>query len=133
MTPPRPSRPLRLGALYLGAQALGASLWWLTLWLFPASRAYFRLSNAPDAALLSFFAPDVVFFIGAAIWAAIALRRANARGALIPLALHVGAASYAALYCLQQWLVTGEAGAGALFMAPALVLGPLLLWICSRA
>ena len=132
MKPQTPSLPLRLGAFYLLAQSLGASLWWLTIWLFPAARAHFRPANAPDTVLISFFLPDAIFFIGAAIWAAIVLWRAPKR-AILPLALHVGAASYAALYCLQQWLTTGEAGLAALLMAPALVVGPLLLWTCSRA
>lgn len=123
---------LRLGALYLLIQAAGASLWWLVLWFAPKSRAYFRPHNTPDASLLAFFLPDIIFFIGAAIWAAIALWRAPRR-ALVPLALHVGAASYAALYCLQQWLMTGEAGIAVLAMAPSLVIGGVLLWICSRA
>lgn len=123
---------LRLGALYLIIQAAGAALWWLMLFLVPTSRAYFRPQNAPDATLMSFFTPDLICFIALGIWAAIALWRAP-RSAQIPLALHVGAASYAALYCLGQWLSTGEAALAALLMAPALVVGPLLLWICSRA
>ncbi len=123
---------LRYGALYLAIQSLGAALWWIMLWIYPASRAYFRAANAPDAALLAFFAPDLIFFIGAGIWAAITLLRAPHK-AQLPLALHVGGASYAALYCLQQWLMTGEAPLAALFMAPALIVGPLLLWNCSCA
>lgn len=123
---------LRLGAIYLLIQAASATLWWLALWFYPPSRAYFRPPDAPDAALLSFFLPDAIFFIGAAIWAAIRLLRAPRR-ALLPLALHVGAASYAALYCLQQWLMTGESAIAALAMAPSLIVGSVLLWICSRA
>ena len=127
-----PPFALRLGALYLLVQAAGAALWWLVLWFVPPSRAYFRLPDAPDATLLAFFAPDAIFFIGAGTWAAILLWRAPRR-ALVPLALHVGAASYAALYCLGQWLLTGETVWATLLMAPALVIGPMLLWICSRA
>lgn len=127
-----PSPFFRLGAIYLLIQAAGASLWWIMLCFVPQSRAYFRPQNTPDSALLAFFLPDIIFFIGAAIWAAIALWRAP-RNALIPLALHVGAASYAALYCLQQWIMTGEALIAALAMAPALIIGSILLWICSRA
>ena len=123
---------LRLGALYLLIQAAGASLWWLILYFYPQSRVYFRPHNMPDASLLAFFLPDIIFFVGAAVWAAIRLWRAPQR-ALIPLALHVGAASYAALYCLQQWLMTGEAAIAALAMAPSLIISAILLWICSRA
>ena len=126
MTPQTPPLLLRLGALYLLIQSLGASLWWLELWLFPATRVYFRPANAPDAVLIAFFLPDAVGFIGAAMWAAWLLWRAPKR-ALLPLALHVGAASYAAFYCFSQWLLTGEAPLAALFMAPSLVASPLLL------
>ena len=132
MTPQTPPLQLRLGAIYLLIQAMGATIWWVALWFIPQSRAYFRPSNTPDSALLAFFLPDLIFFIGAAIWAAIALWR-TPKSALMPLALHVGAASYAALYCLQQWLMTGEAAIAALAMAPSLIIGAILLWICSRA
>lgn len=130
--PDSPSRSARWGAIYLALQALGATFWWLMLWRVPESRAWFRPHAAPDSALLSFFLPDAIGFIGLGIWAAIALWR-DARHAVLPLALHVGATTYAALYCLQQWLLTGEAGLAALLMLPALVVGPWLLWIGSRA
>ena len=126
MRPQTPPLLLRLGALYLMIQSLGASLWWLALWLFPATRVYFRPANAPDAVLIAFFLPGLVGFIGAAMWAAWLLWRAPKR-ALLPLAIHVGAASYAAFYCLQQWMMTGEAALAALAMTPSLVIGPLLL------
>lgn len=127
-----PSTSARWGAIYLALQALGATTWWLMLWRVPESRAWFRPHNAPDSTLLSFFLPDVIGFIGLGFWAAIVLWR-DARRAVLPLALHVGAATYAALYCLQQWLVTGEALLAALLMLPALMVGPWLLWIGSRA
>ena len=127
-----PSPIQRWGAFYLTVQASGALIWWLALWFLPASRALFRPHDAPDVALFSFFLPDALLLVGAGVWAASALWRAPSR-ALIPLALHAGAAGYAALYCLQQWLMTGEALWAALLMAPALVVEPFLLWICSRA
>ena len=126
MRPQTPPLLLRLGALYLLIQSLGASLWWLMLWFFPATRVYFRPANAPDAVLISFFLPDLIGFIGAGIWAAWLLWRAPRR-ARLPRAINRGAARYVALLCLQQWLMTDEAGLAALFMAPSLVIGPLLL------
>ncbi len=118
---------LRWGAIYLWVQAAGASLWWLVLWFYPSSRAHFRPHGAPDASLLAFFLPDLIGFIGAGCWAGAMLFKAPQR-ALLPLSIHVGAATYAALYCLMQWLITREAPLAALAMAPALVAGPLLLW-----
>ncbi len=119
------------GALYLVFQSLGALLWWLVLWLEPKSRAFFRPSDAPDSVLLAFALPDFVWFIGAALWAARALMK-KPKSAIMPLALHVGAASYAALFCLLQWILTGEAGLAALLMAPSVIAGSLLLWNISR-
>ena len=119
------------GAFYLLVQSLGATLWWLILWLEPGSRDYFRPSNAPDSVLLALALPDFVLFIGAALFAARQLLK-RPKTAIIPLALHAGAACYAALYCVMQWVSTGEAGLAALLMAPSLVVGPLLLWNISR-
>lgn len=119
------------GAFYLLFQSLGAVLWWLVLWLEPKSRALFRPLGAPDSVLLAFALPDFVLFIGAALWAARALMK-NPQTATVPLALHVGAASYAALFCIMQWVLTGEAGLAALLMAPSFFVGSLLLWNISR-
>jgi hypothetical protein len=117
-----------LGAFYLLVQSLGAMLWWVILWVEPKARPFFRPADAPDAALLAFFLPDAVLFIGAALWAAKNLMR-KPKNARLPLALHSGAAVFAALYCVAQWMLTGEAVWSALLMAPCLVVQPLLLWV----
>lgn len=119
------------GAFYLSVQSLAAILWWLILTLEPPSRAYFRPSNAPDSVLLAFALPDFLLFIGTALVAARLLLK-RPKSAIIPLSIHVGAASYAALYCLAQWFSTGQAALAALLMLPSLILGPLLLWKVSR-
>lgn len=119
------------GAFYLIFQSLGAILWWLILWLEPRSRPYFRPHDAPDSVLLAFALPDFVLFIGAALFAARRLLK-RPKTAQIPLALHVGAAVYGTLFCLLQWISTGEAGLAALLMLPSLLFGPLLLWNISR-
>ncbi len=120
------------GAFYLLIQSLGAILWWIILWLEPRARPYFRPHDAPDSVLLAFALPDFVFFIGAALLAARRLWKTpqTARG---PLLLHVGAASYGALYCIAQWLMTGEAALAALLMMAPLLAGSWLLWDLSRA
>ncbi|MBW3635786.1 MAG: hypothetical protein KY445_04870 [Armatimonadetes bacterium] len=116
-----------LGAFYLFLQSLAATLWWAFLLVEPASRALFRPAKVPDSVLLAFWLPDAVFFIGAGLWAARNLLR-SPQTALLPLALHVGGAGYAALFCLAQWLATGEAMWGAILMLPSLCGGSLLLW-----
>jgi hypothetical protein len=120
-----------LGAFYLTVQSVGALLWWSILGVEPRARPFFRPGEAPDAVLLAFFLPDAILFIGAALWAARALMR-SPKAARLPLALHTGAATYAALYCIAQWLLTGETFWAALFMSPCLVVQPLLLWVAWR-
>lgn len=120
-----------LGAFYLLIQSAGALLWWAILWVEPKARPFFRPTDAPDAVLLAFFVPDAILFVGAAIWAAKQLLR-RPKAARLPLALHTGAAVYAALYCIAQWTLTGQAFWAALFMSPCLVVQPLLLWIVWR-
>lgn len=116
----------RATACYLILQSLGALTWWGILLIWPASRELFRPSEAPDAILLAFWLPDVLLFIGAALWSAYSLIFAPHR-ALLPLALHVGGAVYAALYCIETWRQTGESSLAALLMAPSLVVAPFLL------
>jgi hypothetical protein len=118
-------------ALILVVQSLAAALWWILLWTVPASRPYFRPAGAPDSVLLSFFLPDTFLFIGAALWAAHHLIK-KPSAAPLPLTLHTGAALFGSLYCVMQWLMTGEAGLAALCMAPCLLIGPILLWKFSR-
>ena len=121
-----------LGAFYLLIQSMLATLWWLILWLEPRSRAYFRPSDAPDSVLLAFALPDFALFIGAALVAARRLWK-RPKTALVPLALHVGAASYGALFCVMQWIMTGEAVLAAGLMMPPFLVGSALLWKLSRA
>ena len=119
------------GAIFLVFQSLAAVFWWIGLLVFPAIRPFFRPSNAPDAALLAFWLPDLVLFIGAALWSAFWLFKNPAR-AKIPLALHVGGASYAALFCIAQTLLTGEAIWATIFMLPSAILGGALLFFLLR-
>ncbi len=119
---------LRLfAAVYLVLQSLAAIAWWIALIFIPQTRGFFKPDAAPDVVLLAFALPDAILFIGAALWAAHRLV-IQPRRALMPLALHTGAAVYAALYCLAQWLLSGEAGFAALCMAPCLIVQPFLLW-----
>ena len=119
-----------LGALYLLFQSMIAALWWLIIAVEPKLRIYFRPSDAPDVTLMAFALPDLVLLIGAGLWAARMLFK-QPKKALLPLALHTGAAVYAALFCLAQWISSGEAILAALAMAPCLVIEPWLLWKLS--
>jgi hypothetical protein len=122
----------RAFAVYLVLQSLAALAWWGLLFAAPAAREAFKPASAPDAVLLSFWLPDLVLFIGAALWAAHSLIYRPTK-ALLPLALHTAAGVYAALFCFEQWRQTGEAVLAALFMAPCLVVQPAMLWILSKS
>jgi len=104
-----------LAACYFAFQTLCVALWWLMMALSPRLRPMFRPSNVPDSALFSFLPPDAVFFLGCGVWATVCLVRDPAK-ARLPLALHVGASGYAALYCLAQTISMGQAVMAAISM-----------------
>ncbi len=109
-----------IAALYFAFQSLVAVFWWLILLVEPRARLLFRPLNTPDSALFSFLLPDAIFFIGAGLWSAVRLVKHPA-SARTPLLVHLSATAYAALYCLSQTLLTGEA-----ILATVLMLGSLL-------
>jgi hypothetical protein len=117
----------RLGVIYLVVQGAGALVWWLALLWHPPLRKYFLPARTPDALLLAFGLPDALLFIAAAWLAAWGWQQQRA-WTLPVLCLHVGAACYAALYCLALWLMTGQALVGALLMFPSLVIPAYLAW-----
>jgi hypothetical protein len=119
---------IRLGAVvYLSIQTALAVAWWVMLFLVPSTRRYFIPSWAPDVALMAFFLPDALLFIGAAAVAAFGLFTQR-RWGWTALCIHGGAAVYAALYGLAAWVLTREAMLTALVMSPCLVVQPWLIW-----
>jgi hypothetical protein len=118
----------RLGVWFLLAQAVGAAVWWGLLLFWPASRAPFLVSGAPDATLFAFVAADAVLFIGTSAVCAFGLW-AQRRWAWPLLCAHAGAAGYAALYCWALVALTGGDGLlGAVLMSPSLVIPGALAW-----
>ena len=116
-----------LAALYFAFQSLCAAFWWLILALEPRARPLFRPANTPDSALFAFFLPDALLFIGAALWAAARLVK-NPRAARLPLVVHIGGAVYAALYCIAQTLLTGEAILATVLMVTCALFSSFLGW-----
>ncbi|BCM92801.1 hypothetical protein IAD21_04684 [Abditibacteriota bacterium] len=116
-----------LAALYFAFQSLCAAFWWLILAVEPRARPLFRPSATPDSALFAFFLPDAILFIGAALWAAACLVK-SPQSARTPLVIHLGGALYAALYCVSQTLLTGEAVLAALLMTTCALIGTFLSW-----
>ncbi len=98
----------------------------MVLFIQPQWRLYFRPASAPDAVLLAFVLPDLVFVVGAALGAAWNFMQ-HPKAALLPLSLHTGGVVYATLFCIAQWAFSGEAVAGAIFMTPCAVISSVIL------
>jgi hypothetical protein len=112
----------RIAAAYLWLQSGAALIWWALMLFHPPSRAlFFRRDDEAAAFLL----PDLVLYIGAASLAAWGLGR-GWRWAWPWLLLHVGAAGYAALFCVVQWAMGGPVGL--LLMVPAVAVSAWLGW-----
>ena len=117
-----------LGVVFLTMQAVGGAAWWALLLGWPASRAAFRASEAPDVTLLAFGAADGLLYAGLSAACARGLARRR-RWAWPALLVHAGAASYAALYCWTLTALTGGDGwAGAVLMTPSLLVPGVLAW-----
>ena len=118
----------RFALVYLLSTGLGTLAWWIAMLGYAPWRPAFRLSNAPDVSLLAFAVPDVLLFVGSALACAFALwKRKN--WTTTALVIHTVAAGYAGLYSVCLTLLSGgEAWAAAAFMAPSLIVPPLLLW-----
>ena len=51
---------------YFALQGTGVALWRLLLWIYPASRGYFRMGGS-EATLLAFWLPDLVLLTAASL------------------------------------------------------------------
>ncbi len=116
-----------IAALYFAFQSLCAAFWWLILAVEPRARPWFFPAATPAPSVFAFFLPDAVLFIGAALWTAACLVK-NPRTARIPLIIHLGGAVYAALYCVAQTLLTGEAVLAAVLMTTCVLCSLFLSW-----
>ncbi len=116
-----------LAAFYFAFQTLCGALWWLLIAFEPRVRPLFRPAHTPDSALLAFFLPDAILFLGLGAWSAwVLVKRPDA--ARWPLALHIGATVYAALYCIGRTLLTGQAMGAAILMTLCALCGAFLSW-----
>jgi len=116
-----------IAAAFLSLKVLGATAWWLMLFLAPETRAAFLAPGAPDSVLLAFFLPDLLFYVGTGLAAAIGIARHRSWGWSV-LCIHSGAALYASLYALSLPLLSGGGWWGAWLMAPSLLCLPYFTW-----
>jgi hypothetical protein len=115
-----------IGVLFLLVQGVAVVLWWGLLLVRPEARGLFVAPGAPESTLLAFSVGDLLVYASSSLAAAYGLARERswAWGVLL---FHSGAAIYAALYALALALISGGAWLGAVMMAPALVVLPVLL------
>lgn len=116
-----------VAAFYFAFQTVCATIWWGLIWLEPRLRPLFRPQQLPDSTLFALFLPDAVLFLGMGAWSALLLLQNPAR-ARVPLALHIGASLYAALFCVGQTLLSGEARDAAILMTLCASCGAFLGW-----
>jgi len=109
---------------YFVAQAVLTLAWWAWLMLDPSSRAHFRPDAFPDAALLSFWLPDLVGVVVGSFVCAVLLARGSRYDAAA-CCFTSGAVSYAALYCVAVSFGTGEAWWATIAMVGAALVSSL--------
>ena len=116
---------------FLTLQGLGCLVWWGVLCLRPEVRQWFTATNAPDTTLMAFAAPDLLLFAAGSLAAAWGLAT-QAVWAWPVLCAHAGAVAYAGLYCVNLWLLSQSAWAGAALMTPSLVIVPVITWLLRQ-
>ena len=122
--------PHRFAIAFLMLQGIGGVVWWTVLFLFPTTRASFMVPDAPETTLTAFALPDLFLFSGGALVSAYGYWKEKI-WAWPTLCVHAGAATYAALYCLLQFIMAPASWLAALLMSPSLVI-PLSLCWCLR-
>ncbi|MFI4876713.1 MAG: methyltransferase family protein [Blastopirellula sp. JB062] len=100
--------PRRIVASYLFVQAAATAAWWVLLFAYPASIAWFQPSGWPDLALLGYGLSDLVLLFGGSIMAGVAVLR-NVRWASTAIWALAAAAWYPTLTCIGVSWMTGEA------------------------
>jgi peptidoglycan/LPS O-acetylase OafA/YrhL len=120
-----------LAVRYFVLQAIAVLLWWGALAVHAPWRAYFRATDAADASLLAFAAPDLLLLVIGS--AAVAFGRARGRRWTAPLASVVaGASLYATVYVATLWLMRVASPLGAVLMAPSTVLSAWAALVLNR-
>ena len=116
-----------MAAAYLAVQGVGGLAWWVLLIAVPAARRPFVTAGAPEATLMAFVGADLLLYVGGSLTAAYGLARRRS-WAWPVLCIHAGAAAYASLYVVTLTAWTGSAAAGAVLMAPSMVIPLGLCW-----
>jgi hypothetical protein len=118
----------RAAAVGFAAQALIVPVWWLLLWLAPASRQWFFPEGALDVTTSSFLLPDLAALMLGSAMAAWLAWRGDPR-AVAGAWFAAGASAYATVYTLS-W----SARVDAPLASPVMMVGSLTLSLsCALA
>ena len=116
--------------LALAAEALAIVGWWIALAAAPAVRARFHPPGTPSSTVTSFVVAEAALVLVLAVAAVGVWRQrpwaASARWTA------AGAMTYAALFCVGQWMVTGGAALAMIAMLPAAVATVALARVRAR-
>lgn len=100
---------------YLLLQAAGVAAWWVLLWGYPTSIAWFQPAGWSADTLRSFWLADGLMLVGGSLAVAVAVLRSAAWASTAVWAL-AAACAYPALYCIGASATTGEAWRAAALM-----------------
>lgn len=114
-------------ARYLALQGLAGAAWWVMLWRWPPSRAWFFASTFDATLVGAFTLPDLVLFVVGSLVAALALHRRR-RWGLVATAIVAGATAYATLLCWGASLITGQAWLATVVMSAATFMTAICVW-----
>src|SRR5688500_13152556 len=110
----------RFATVYFALQGAAVFVWWILLFFFPASRAYFQMGES-ETILLAFWLPDL-FLLAAGSLVVSAYCFSDSKFLSLALWFFVGAISYATFYCLAFALMTDSGWLGVTLMFPAMIL-----------
>lgn len=117
---------IRVATVYLILQGIGAIAWWIAIAVSPEFRTYFFPADWDDTVWMAFAPPDLLVYVGGSFVAALMLTR-RSRHATWVLAMHLGGALYATLFCVGVNVVTGEGGLGtAMMLVSVVIVGSIL-------
>lgn len=128
-----PSRPMStstrriIAAWYLLLQGIGALVWWAAILWWPKSHAVLIPHSITRDWMLVLLPADVLLFIGGSFFSGCMLLRGSPI-AMPALAIHAGAALYAAIFAIVVAVTTQSAWLSATMMLVPLVALPLVLW-----
>lgn len=121
---------MRRRVIALAVEAAAIVAWWIVLATSPVIRARFHPPGTPSSTVTSFVVAEAALVLVLAL-AAVGVWQQR-RWAPPAAWAAAGAMTYAALFCVGQWLVTGGAALAMIAMIPAATATVALAWMQAR-